>query len=221
MDRSPRVLRFTVTERALHWVFAAGYLALLVSGLPLMLPALRELIRDYTPAMGVRLHLAAAVLWVLAPLAVVVLGDRRALATASRQLASFTRHDLRWLTGFPRWLWTDAETRARLDREVGRFNAAQKLNALFVLATSALLLVSGLALVPGALAGRGEAGWMWQALHRYLTLVALVPLAGHVYLAVVHPPTRPSLSGIVDGHVDAGWAAVHHPRWPPRRSRDP
>jgi cytochrome b subunit of formate dehydrogenase len=35
------VLRFTVTERALHWTFAAGYLGLLVSGLPLMWPALR------------------------------------------------------------------------------------------------------------------------------------------------------------------------------------
>ena len=115
---SPRVLRFTVTERALHWAFAAGYLALLVSGLPLMLPALRQLIRDYTPAMGVRLHLAAAVLWVVAPLAVIVLGDRRALATASRQLASFSRPDLQWLTSFPRWLGTDAEARARLDLDV-------------------------------------------------------------------------------------------------------
>ena len=217
-DDAPRVSRFTVTERALHWAFAAAYLALLVSGLPLMLPALRELIRDYTPAIGVRLHLAAAVLWVLAPLAVVVLGDRRALVRASRQLASFTRADLRWLASFPRWLVTDAETRARLDREVGRFNAAQKLNSLFVSASSALLLVSGLALIPAALAGTSEPGGAWHVLHRYLTLVALAPLAGHVYLAAVHPPTRPSLSGIVDGHVDARWAARHHPRGaaPPR-----
>ena len=88
-------------------------------------------------------------------------------------------------------------------------------------AISALLLVSGLALVPSALAGSGEAGWMWQALHRYLTLVAVVPSPATCTWPSFDPPTRPSLSGIIDGHVDAGWAARHHPRWPAQRSQDP
>ncbi|MGH7335039.1 MAG: hypothetical protein ACREKS_20320 [Candidatus Rokuibacteriota bacterium] len=50
---------------------------------------------------------------------------------------------------------------------------------------------------------------------RYVTLLALGPLAGHLYLALVHPPTRPALPGIVHGQVDARWAARHHPEWQP------
>ena len=215
-------LRFSVSERLLHWAFALGYLALLASGLPLMFPALRGLIRGYTPVVGVRLHLAAAVVWVAATLAVVALGDRRRLRATGRELARLGRADAAWLRHFPRWLVTAAAERARLDRGVARFNAGQKVNALFTAATAALLLVTGLALTPVAadgtsvaalLTGPGSVGW-WSATHRWLTVLVLLPVAGHIYLASLHPPTRPALGGMLDGRVDADWAAAHHPRWP-------
>jgi len=215
------VLRFTVTERALHWTFAAGYLALLVSGLPLMWPALRGLIRDYTPVMGVRLHLAAALLWVLAPLGVILLGERGRLRRTLNELTGLTRLDAAWLVRFPRWLVSGREARARLDERVGRFNGGQKLNALFVLVTSLLLGFSGLMLTPAALAGQGPGTGVWREVHQYVTFLALGPLIGHVYLALVHPPTRPALPGMVHGRVQAQWAALHHPRWRPPEGEDP
>jgi formate dehydrogenase subunit gamma len=215
-------LRFSATERLLHWAFALGYLALLVSGLPLMVPALRGFIRGYTPVVGVRLHLAAAVVWVVATLAVVALGDRRRLATTWGDLARLGRVDAAWLLRFPRWLVTEPAERARLDGGVGRFNAGQKLNALFTAVTAAALLVTGLALTPvGAdgtsvavlLTGPASVGW-WASAHRWLTVLVLLPVAGHIYLASLHPPTRPALGGMLDGRVDAAWAQAHHPRWP-------
>lgn len=214
--------RFSLSERLLHWAFALGYLALLASGLPLMVPALRGLIRGYTPVVGVRLHLAAAAVWVLATVAAIALGDRRRLAATGRELAALRRADAAWLRGFPRWLVTGAPQRAQLDRGVGRFNAGQKVNALFTAVSAGLLLLTGLALVPVAaddtrvatlLTGPASVAW-WSAAHRWLTALVLLPVAGHVYLASVHPPTRPALSGMLRGHVDAAWAAVHHPRWP-------
>lgn len=215
------ILRFTVTERVLHWAFAAGYFALLASGLPLMWPALRQLIRDYTLVIGVRLHLACALLWVLASLGVILLGDRGRLLGTAREFATLSRHDAAWLVRFPRWLVSGREARVCLDKHVGRFNGAQKLNALFVSATSVMLALSGLMLTPAALTGDGSAGPYWREVHRYVTLLALGPLAGHVYLALVHPPTRPALPGIVHGHVDARWAARHHPRWRPPGAEEP
>ena len=215
-------LRFSATERLLHWAFALGYLALLASGLPLMIPALRALIRDYTPVVGARLHMAAAVVWVAATLAVVVLGDRRRLVATWRELTRLGRADVAWLLRFPRWLVTGPAERARLDHGVARFNAGQKLNALFTAVTAALLLVTGLALTPVAadgttlaalLTGPASVGW-WAVTHRWLTVLVLLPVAGHIYLASLHPPTRPSLGGMLDGRVDTAWAATHHPRWP-------
>ena len=215
-------LRFSASERLLHWSFALGYLALLVSGLPLMFPALRGLIRGYTPVVGVRLHLAAAVVWVAATLAVVALGDRRRLRATWRELSRLGRADAAWLQHFPRWLVTAPPERARLDRGVARFNAGQKVNALFTAVTAALLLVTGLALMPAAtdgtsvaalLTGPASVGW-WSSAHRGLTVLVLLPVAGHIYLASLHPPTRPALGGMLDGRVGADWAAAHHPRWP-------
>ena len=211
-----RVVRFTASERAFHWVFAAGWLGLLASGLPLMLPGLQAWIRGYSPVIGVRLHLAAAGLWVLALAAVLVLGHRRRLAATWRDLIALDADDRRWLARFPRWLTAAPAARTRLDGRVGRFNAGQKLNALFTAASAAVLLVTGLALVPvvlGAPVPGPAVGAALRAVHRWVTLAALLPLAGHLFFALAFPPTRPSLAGMLDGRVDADWAAHHHPRW--------
>ncbi len=213
----PRVLRFTPTERAFHWGFAVCYLALLTSGLPLMLPGLRPWIHGWTRAVGVRLHLVSAVLWVVVPALVVGLGDRRALRGAARGLAGFARQDWAWLRRFPVWLCSRSGERPDVDR----FNAGQKLFALFVACTSALLLLTGLALWPlddrSAVLGDFVAGpggvRTWRYAHELLALVIVIPVAWHLLLAWVHPRTRPSLSGMLVGRVDAEWAAAEHPRW--------
>jgi formate dehydrogenase subunit gamma len=215
------VTRFSGTERLLHWAFALGYLALLVTGLPLMVPALRGAIRGYAPTIGTRLHLLAAACWVIATVAVVLFGDRGRLRATWRDMTRFTSDDWRWLGAFPRWLLGSGAARARIDAAVGRFNAGQKLNLVFTLLTSLLLLVSGAAVLP--LPGGGvtvadlvsgpESRRAWLAAHRWCTMLVLVPVAGHVFLATVHRATRPSLGGMLAGHVDRSWAAAHHPRW--------
>jgi cytochrome b subunit of formate dehydrogenase len=213
------IVRFSPSERALHWGFGLLYLSLLATGLPLMFPALRGWIRGYTPAVGFRLHLACAVLWVVVMLAVIALGDRRALGRTWRELTAFGRADGTWLRAFPRWLVAGAAKRAELDGEVGRFNGGQKLNALFVALTSGLLLLTGLALVPinGVLLGVIVTGpgstELWRGAHSWLTLLVLLPLAGHVFLALAFPPTRPSLRGMLAGTVARDWASRHYPRW--------
>jgi len=219
------VPRFTPSERTLHWAFAVLYLSLLGTGLPLLVSGLRLWIRGYTPVIGLRLHLACAALWLLAVLLVILLGDRNTLRRTGRELATFAPTDRRWLRSFPRWLAAGATERRRIDAAVGRFNAGQKVNALFTAITAALLLATGVALVPlegGVLvhgltgAGSVEA---WRLVHRWLTWLVLLPIAGHIVLAVVFPATRPSLPGMLSGHVDRDWAALHHPHWRPE-SRD-
>jgi formate dehydrogenase subunit gamma len=223
MSASPEagveVERFGAGERAVHWAFAAGYLTLLASGLPLMFPALRGLIRDYTPVVGLRLHLAAAIVWVLATAVAVLLADRRRLGRTWRELTRLERADAAWLRRFPRWLLAGPAARARLDAGVGRFNGGQKVNAVFTAVTALALLASGVALLPvggGLLAehvtGAGSVA-AWRVAHGWLTLAVLLPLAGHLFLALVHPPTRPALPGMVRGRVDAAWARRHHPGW--------
>lgn len=190
------VRRFGRTERALHWVHATGFLAMLVTGLVLYLPVLSEAVARRNLVKN--LHLFAALAWAVAVVLVIALGDRRRLAADWREIESLDADDRRWLRG----------RRA----PQGRFNAGQKLNALLTAGFAVLFAVSGVFLWLGErdhrflLDGTGT-------VHEALTLASVALLAGHLYLAVIHPSTRHALRGITTGDVREDWAREHHPKW--------
>jgi formate dehydrogenase subunit gamma len=190
------IRRFGPTERALHWVHASGFLAMLATGLVLYVPALSEAIARRNLVKN--LHLLSAVVWALAIALVLVLGDRRRLAADWGELETIDADDRRWLLG----------RRA----PQGRFNAGQKVNALLTAAFAILFVVSGFFLWLGErdhrflLDGTGT-------VHETLMLVSVGLLAGHLYLAVIHPTTRHALRGMTLGDVREDWAREHHPKW--------
>jgi formate dehydrogenase subunit gamma len=190
------IRRFGPTERALHWVHASGFLAMLATGLILYVPALSEAIARRNLVKN--LHLLSAVVWALAIALVLVLGDRRRLAADWGELETIDADDRRWLLG------------RRVPQ--GRFNAGQKVNALLTAAFAILFVVSGFFLWLGErdhrflLDGTGT-------VHETLMLVSVGLLAGHLYLAVIHPTTRHALRGMTLGDVREDWAREHHPKW--------
>ncbi|MBM3678016.1 MAG: hypothetical protein FJW96_09075 [Actinobacteria bacterium] len=199
--RPARVVRFTRTERALHWIHAAAFLVMLATGLVLYLPDLAAEIGRRNLVKNV--HIWTAVAWAALIVAIVVLGDRRGLASAWREVQTIDRDDRRWL--------------ARAGRAPqGRFNAGQKLNTILTAAFAILLAVSGFFLWLGErdhtfmLDGAGT-------LHIALTWASIALLVGHLYLAIVHPTTRHALRGITRGTVREDWALRHHPKWKPER----
>jgi formate dehydrogenase subunit gamma len=195
-SRVARIPRFSRTERALHWVHAAGFLAMLATGLILYLPDLAELVARRNLVKNV--HIWTAVAWAVLVVAVIVLGDRRRLAADWREIETIDRDDRRWLR--------------RRRAPQGRFNAGQKINAILTAAFALLFALSGFFLWLGErdhrflLDGTGS-------LHLALTWASVTLLAGHLYLAVIHPTTRHSLRGITVGDVDEDWARRHHPKW--------
>lgn len=210
---SATVLRFSPSSRALHWALALPTLALLTSGLPLPFPALRSWVRGYDAQMGLRLHLALS-MFLVAPLVVLVLGDRRALRRESAELVRLTREEWRWLTTLPALLLGLRYTTER----VGRYNAGQKLNAWGVLLSLVGLTLTGILLWlerPAALLP----ALRW--IHDAFTYVLGFLVVGHIALATLHPRTRPALRGMLDGRVPAEWAARHYPRWMPEAEAGP
>lgn len=188
--------RFSRTERALHWVHAAGFFLLLASGLVLYLPSLSELVSRRALVKDV--HFWAGVGWMAALALVVALGDRRGLRRMARELEMLDADDRRWLR--------------RQRAPQGRFNAGQKLNAALTAAFFGLFSVSGLLL------WLGERDTTFRlastiVLHDGLMFVSLALLVGHLYLAIIHPATRHALRGITVGTVREDWAAAHHEKW--------
>jgi formate dehydrogenase subunit gamma len=191
-----RIVRWSRTERAVHWIHAGAFCVLLASGLCLYLPSLAE-------AVGRRpllksIHLYTALAWAIALVLVFVLGDRRALRRTAHEIDTFDEDDRDWLLG--------------RGAPQGRLNAGQKLNAIATAAFAILFVVSGLDLWYGE---RDTRFRIPNALlvHDYLMYVSLFLFLGHLWFALILPRTRHSLSGITRGWVREEWAARNHPKW--------
>ncbi len=197
------VLRFSVTERLVHWIHAGAFFALLATGVALYLPGLAGAFGSRAQVKAAHLYVAAG--WIVALLLVAALGDRGRLGATRREIELFDSDDARWLR--------------RRQAPQGRFNAGQKLHAVAQAAAATLFLLSG------ALLWYGERNTRFRLdgtilLHDALTVAATLLVIGHLYLAVVHPPTRPALRGMLSGSVDEEWSRRHHAKWPPQPSAE-
>ncbi len=190
------IARFGRTERAVHWVHAAAFFALLATGLILLVPDLSVLVARRNLVKNI--HIFTAVGWAVLLVAIVVVGDRRRLAADWREVETIDGDDRRWLRG-----------RRALQ---GKFNAGQKVNVLVTAAFAVVFTVSGFFLWLGErdhtflLDGAGT-------VHDAVTYASIVLVAGHLYLAVIHPTTRHALRGMVRGDVREDWAERHHAKW--------
>jgi formate dehydrogenase subunit gamma len=178
-----RLARFSRTERTLHWMHASAFLVLLGSGLCLYLPSLAEAV-GRRPLLKT-IHIYTALAWAAALILIFAFGDRRQLLRDAREV-----DDLR----------------------DGRLNVGQKLNAIVTAALALLFVITGFFLWYGE---RDTRFRLPNALlvHDWLMYVSLVLFLGHLFLAVIYPRTRHSLSGMTRGWVDEDWALEHHPGW--------
>ena len=191
------VRRFSRTERVLHWANALGFFTLLGSGLVLYLPSLavavgrRPVVKD--------VHFWSGIGWIAILVLIVLAGDRRGILRTAREVDRFDRDDARWLI-------------ARRPAPQGRFNAGQKINTIVTAALAFLFTLTGFFLWYGE---RNHAFRLQNALvvHDWLMYISFFLVLGHLYLSLVNPSTRHSLSGITRGWVREDWALKHHAKW--------
>jgi formate dehydrogenase subunit gamma len=199
-----RLKRFTRTERAVHWVHATAFLVLLATGLALYLPSLSELL-GRRPLLK-SIHVYTAVAWIVALLLVIAVGDRSSLRATLREIDLFDRDDRAWLL--------------RRHPPQGRLNAGQKVNSILTAVLALMFAISGVLLWYGERDTRFRFA-QTILIHDWLTYVSFVLLLGHLYLSVIHPRTRHSLSGITRGWVYEDWAREHHAKWAPVARDEP
>ena len=191
-----RIRRFTLTERATHWLTAVAFFSMLGSG---VLIGRSGSFHNVMYAW----HLASAAVLVGGVALLALGGDRRALARTSRDLRRLDGADRHWLASFPGvMLAGDPEP------PTGRFNGGQKVNFLLIALLLAVLFATGVQTIVV-----GPHHNLIFGLHKLATIAACALVAGHLYMALLNPATRPALGGMVYGEVDEAWAATHHPLW--------
>lgn len=202
MRRTDKIRRFTATERLLHWGFALPQIVLMITGGWLLATASHS--GDSAAKVNmVTIHKAAAACFILLPFLVFMRGDAKTLMKNIRLALHWNRVDFQWFFRSALKMLVPSTSLP----EAGKFNAGQKLNMLIVMILGTAFVSSGLLMwfLDGVLLA-----WM---IHTIAFLFVSVMVLAHVYMAILHPSTRPSFWSIINGNVDREWANHHHPLW--------
>jgi formate dehydrogenase subunit gamma len=192
-----RVVRFTRAERWLHWGNASLFLILLATGMTLYIPALSRLVGRRVLLKDI--HVYSGLLLPVPLLAAYAGHWRDAVRRDVRRLARWSTDDRQWLLSLGR----------RGHKRMGKFNAGQKLNAIFVAGCIPIMLATGSIMKwfdPFPLAWRTGATFV----HDWLAITLLLVIVGHILKALAEPL---ALRGMTSGTVPADHVERHHPRW--------
>lgn len=194
----PRVIRFSASERVIHWAVALIFLYASLTGLSLWSPRLYWLAAVLGGGATIRgWHPWAGVAFVAVFLVMFFRWHR------SMRLDS---EDRRWLRMVRQYATHDFRSLP----QPGRFNGGQK--ALFWLQTlnGGLLVATGIALwFPGTMPRTLRE--IAILIHPAAAVAAIGGLILHVYMGTAATPG--AFRSMTQGWVSARWAASHHPRW--------
>ncbi len=193
-----RILRFDRTERILHGVNGVLVLVLLVTGTTFYVGGLQTLV-------GHRAFLRQVHVWtgvgLVVPWVVVLAGRwRRGVLHDVARLGRWTGDDWRWLASRGR----------QATERIGKFNAGQKLNAVFIAGALPVMLLTGSVMQwhdPFPDAWRTGATFV----HDVLWLGLFLAIVGHILKAISEPEALRAMLG--RGWVPARWAERHRPAW--------
>ena len=198
---SRQVLRYLPTQRWVHWMGAAGFILLLLSGLILEWTPLAFLAAGGWSRL---LHRVGAVLYILWPILYAILSPRELLKVAQESL-TYGRDEWEWFKRMPGYFFGRA---AKMPPQ-GRINAGQKLHHLGTGVMSLVVAVTGLILW----LGKGQLGANGLAitamLHDVSMLALTVLFVGHVYFTFVYG----ALPAMLTGYVPESYARLEHSLW--------
>jgi len=208
---SARIRRFSRVQIVAHALLAVTFIAMLWTGLCLYFPGLAE-VMGRPLAKSVHLWSSGALVVGLALLAV---ARPRDLGRVVREADSLDRADVTWLRGGLRRILDH-----RGAPEQGWLNAGQKLATAVMMGLFVVLYATGIVMWLGAGVTWLRIGSGAVDVHDLATILLVVLVGGHLYLALVHRATRPALRGIVTGEVNRDWARSHHARWVREEERE-
>lgn len=195
------VLRYRKRPRIVHAILASSFLLLLLTGLPILWPALSGLAAGGFTRW---LHRVAAVGFMSVPI-VYLLADREGAKELMVDSFKYGKDDWQWLKRIWSYLFGHA---ANMPKQ-GRLNAGQKLHHAAVMLLSASIVVSGLAMwffMPSL----GATGQAWAAVIHDVSMLSLsLLLVGHLYFTFVYK----ALSGMTTGYVHEVDARLEHAKW--------
>lgn len=192
-----RIIRFDRAERWLHWSIAVLVLLMMATGAVLYFGPLSAFVGRRTLMKDI--HVWSGLLLVVPVVAVLAGRWRNGFLRDAARVSRWTRDDSLWV-----------RTRGRSSSiRLGKFNAGQKLNSLFIAGILPVLLMTGAIMKwfdPFPDSWRTGATFV----HDLAAFGVWIAVTGHIGKALAEPD---ALRSMVRGWVPEDWARRHRPRW--------
>ena len=203
-----RILRFTLGERLAHWNHALTFIALFITGVALIFPWALGMPGRETLLLFGKVHRVAAILFTAVTIPLLCLLSRQQAREWIQATLHFDRDDFHFLALF----WRDFFGLKVKLPDQGKFNAGEKVNSLLQLIGWPVMVVSGGLLFFRDSLPQALGQWVLP-IHSFGALLLGAAVIGHIYLATLHPHSRPGLSGMFSGWVPARWARAHYRKY--------
>lgn len=204
-----RILRFTRGERISHWVHAVAFLLLLITGLGILSLAFRSDLSLFGGVQVARvIHRVVAVIFVVVVAAMFFIGDTRYHWEWLKSAFHVTKSDRQHISAFPKeFFGGQGDYPAQ-----GKFNGGEKINSLLTIFGSVFITLSGIVMWFRESFPPGLVRWAYPV-HDLSMFVMTAAVIGHMYLGLLHPDSRASIYGMLNGYVPVKFAKSHHAAW--------
>lgn len=199
-DDPKYIARYTAPERANHWVVAATFILLALSGLVFFHPAFYPLSQLFGGGVWTR---------ILHPF----VGLMMALSFAAMffrfwKLNIITPADREWLSRVGELVSGDGHNMP----EAGKYNGGQKVLFWLLVVSMALLTLSGIVIWRAYFSGMFPVDMvrLSSVVHAAVAAVMICLIIFHIYAAIW---TKDSMRAMLYGTVRRAWAKYHHPAW--------
>lgn len=204
-----KVLRFTLGERVSHWTHALSFFLLLFTGLGILSLSLRPALVIFGGIQVARLiHRIVAVVFVIVVGGMFIFGNTKYHWEWLKSSFHFTKADRQHITAFPKeFFGGHGDYPAQ-----GKYNGGEKINSLITLFGSIFITLSGIVMWFAPSFPPTLVRWAYPV-HDLSMFMMTAAVIGHIYLGVLHPDSRASLPGMLNGYVSTKFAKAHHAAW--------
>ena len=195
---SKYIERFSAFDRVVHWVLAVAFFVLVISGLGLFAHTFFGYFSFFGgPEQGILAHKIAGIVFLITSVLL--------FFAHAKDTCCFDSDDRKWFGAFGGYLSKDESKIPQ-----GKFNAGQKLFAMFSFIAALVLGITGFVIWDPTAMERGMTQFSLM-LHGLFFILIMMGAVVHIYLATIGNPG--TVDGMLWGHVKRIWAKKHASKW--------
>lgn len=192
------VKRFSAFDRVVHWVLSLSFFALVFSGLGLFAHTFFNYFDFFGgPQQGILVHKISGVVFLVTSVLLFL--------AHAKDTCHFDKDDGRWFGAFGGYL-----SKGEPEIPQGKFNAGQKLFALFSIFSALVMGITGFVIWDPTAMDRGLTQ-LSLMLHGLFFILFVMGAVVHIYLATIGNPG--TVDGMLWGQVKKIWAKKHASKW--------